>query len=269
LKQITVIIPCFNEEDAIAAVINKLPRVQLAERGFSLDVLVVDNNSTDKTAVRARRAGARVINEPKKGKGHAVKTGFYHVPADAEFVVMLDGDDTYQSEEILRLIEPIDSGFAKVIIGSRLLGRIKVGSMKNLNRFGNRLYSRLVRSVYRVSVTDVLTGYFAWDAEVIRKLRPHLKAGGFAIEMEMITKMARLGYEIFSVPVSYNPRLGSSSLRPVRDGARILNMYVNNLAWKPKNNGDLDITSPGIIRPKMVRPRINMTFYESLRKEDR
>ncbi|HSX42662.1 MAG TPA: glycosyltransferase family 2 protein [Candidatus Saccharimonadales bacterium] len=236
MKRVTVLIPCYNEAEAIATVITKFPRDKMAAMGFELDVLVIDNNSSDDTAVIARAAGARVITEKKQGKGNAIRTGFYSITENTDYVVMLDGDDTYKPEEIMRLVEPIEAGFAKVIIGSRMEGRMRDGSMKRLNKFGNQLYSQLVRSRYKVKVTDVLTGYYAWSREVIEELRPHLRSQGFAIEMEMVTKMARLGYEIFSVPVSYDPRLGESSLNPVYDGARIMHMYLRNLRWRPEDS---------------------------------
>ncbi len=133
----------------------------------------------------------------------------------------------------MRLIEPIDSGFCNVVIGSRLTGRILEGSMTLFNRFGNWLYSGLVRWFYGVNVTDVLTGYFAWNREAVERLLPHLKSDGFAIEMEMITKMARLGEDIYSVPVTYHPRIGETNLNPISDGIRILWMFAKNLRWKP------------------------------------
>lgn len=233
MKKITVLIPCLNEASAIGSVISRFPYDKLAASGYSLSVVVIDNNSTDHTAEAARQAGAQVLFEPKGGKGFAMRTGFQSIMADTDFVVMLDGDGTYRPEEVLRLIEPIDSGFAEVIVGSRMFGHIKDGSMKRLNRIGNRMYSQLVRSGYGVTVTDVLTGYFAWSRGVVERMRPHLTSPGFALEMEMITKMARLGYAVYSVPISYEPRLGESSLRPLRDGARIMRMYVRNLRWKP------------------------------------
>lgn len=106
--------------------------------------------------------------------------------------------------------------------------------MRTLNRVGNWMYTHLVRIAYRVNVTDVLTGYFAWNAEAVRKLRPHLKSDGFAVEMEMITKMARLGEEIYSMPISYSARVGESNLRPFRDGLRILWMFSKNYLWSPR-----------------------------------
>jgi len=230
-KKVTIIIPCYNEEDGIASVIKGFPQKAL-NHAYDFDILVVDNNSSDKTADVARKAGARVIHEPKQGKGNAIRTGFYNIE-NADYVVMLDGDDTYRPQEIGRLLEPLHSNFCDVVIGSRLGGRISDGSMKALNRAGNWIYSHLVRYSYRVNVTDVLTGYFAWKREVIEQLRPHLESDGFAIEMEMITKMARLDNEIYSVPISYHARAGESSLNPFTDGVRILAMYVRNLFWKP------------------------------------
>ncbi len=234
MSKITVLIPCYNESAAIESVITKFPKEALKAYGFELEILVIDNNSSDNTGEIARNAGARVIVETTKGKGNAMRTGFASISEDTDYVVMLDGDDTYKPEEVLRLVEPLHSGFADIIIGSRMHGIITKGSMKSLNRFGNRLYSRLVRTVYGVTVTDVLTGYFAWRRPVIDELRKHLLSQGFAIEMEMVTKAARLGYQIYSVPISYDPRLGDSSLNPIVDGARILHMYMKNLYWRPR-----------------------------------
>jgi glycosyltransferase involved in cell wall biosynthesis len=233
MKKVTVVIPCHNEAEGITGVITGFPRRQLKAHGYELEVLVINNRSTDNTPRVARSAGARVVNEPKKGKGNAIRTGFYSIPEDTDYVVMLDGDDTYRPEEIIRLLEPINSGFCNVVIGSRLGGRIQQGSMTAFNRLGNWVFSHLVRYSYRVNVTDVLTGYFAWNRDAIVRLRPHLQSAGFAIEMEMITKMARLGEEIYSVPISYNSRAGESNLRPIRDGMRILSMYLRNLSWNP------------------------------------
>jgi len=234
MKKITVVIPCYNEEAGIATVIKSFPRQKMREHGFTLDVIVVDNNSTDRTAEVAHAAGAKVIHEPKQGKGNAIRAAFYNVSEDTDYVVMCDGDDTYKAHEILRLVEPLDSGFADVIIGSRMGGRMTEGAMRGFNRLGNWTFSFLVRAVYKVNVTDTLTGYFAWKRDVIVQLRQHLQSAGFAIEMEMITKMARMGYEIFSVPISYEPRLGESSLRPIHDGARILREFTRQLKWRPQ-----------------------------------
>ena len=105
--------------------------------------------------------------------------------------------------------------------------------MSQFNRLGNWIYSHLVRYFYHVNVTDVLTGYFAWNREALERLRPHITSTGFAIEMEMVIKMARLGEEIACVPITYHPRAGETKLSPVYDGARILWMFAKNLRWQP------------------------------------
>lgn len=235
-KKIAVVIPCYNEAEGIAQVIKKFPRKKLAKSSFSLEVYVVDNNSTDNTALVAKQAGATVIHEPKKGKGHALRAGFRAVADDTDYVAMLDGDDTYSAQEIMRMIEPLHSKFCDVVIGSRLGGHIQKDAMTSFNRLGNWVFTNGVRSFYRANVTDVLTGYFAWKKSALDSLHPNLKSEGFAIEMEMVTKMARLGLHMTSVPVSYHPRAGESSLHPVKDGLRILKMFLKNITWQPKQS---------------------------------
>jgi dolichol-phosphate mannosyltransferase len=237
--KITVIIPCYNESESIANVILGFPRKYLEHNHYDLEVLVIDNDSTDNTAEIAKKAGARVIVEPNKGKGNAMRTGFANISADTDYVAMIDGDDTYSSQELLRLIEPLHNNFCDAVMGSRLAGRMHEGAMRTFNRGGNWLYTHMVRIVYRVNVTDVLTGYFAWKKSAIDKLAPHLNSSGFAIEMEMVTKMAKLGCEIYSVPISYNPRSGQTNLRPIHDGSRILKTFAESLRWKPSTMSDL------------------------------
>src|SRR5882762_1421502 len=111
MEKITVLIPCYNEEKGIAKVLDKIPYHRIKQHGFELEVIVIDNNSKDNTASVARSKNARVIFEEKKGKGHAIKTGFYAVSSVTDYVVMLDGDNTYSPSEILRLVEPLHSDF--------------------------------------------------------------------------------------------------------------------------------------------------------------
>jgi glycosyltransferase involved in cell wall biosynthesis len=233
-KKIALIIPCYNEGKSIAQVIKKIPRSKLADDRFSVSVYVIDNDSSDDTARIAKGAGAIVVTESQKGKGHALRTGFRALASDIDYVIMLDGDDTYSPEEIVRMVEPLESDFCDVVVGSRLGGHIQASAMTSFNRLGNWVFTNAVRTVYRANVTDVLTGYFAWRKNALDTLYPHLQSEGFAIEMEMVTKMARLGYRMTSVPVSYHPRAGESNLHPVRDGARILKMFMKNLTWNPR-----------------------------------
>jgi glycosyltransferase involved in cell wall biosynthesis len=233
MKKLTVLIPCYNEEKGIGAVIDNIPFETLLKLGISTEVLVIDNNSKDHTAQVARSKGARVVHEKNQGKGNALRTGFRSISDDTDFVVMLDGDNTYKSSEIVRMIEPLNSGFCDVVIGSRLGGRMHSGTMTKFNRLGNWLFTFLVRYFYHGNITDVCTGYFAWKREVVQELVLHLNSSGYSIEMEMVTKMAKLGYSIYSVPITYDYRAGESALSPFRDGIKIINTWRTNLFWKP------------------------------------
>lgn len=244
IEKVAVIIPCHNEAEGIAQVIQKFPHDRLTRNLFDIHIYVIDNNSTDATAEVARKAGATVIHEAKKGKGNALRTGFRNLPLDTDYVVMLDGDDTYDPREILRLIEPLHTDFCEVVVGSRLSGKMHGAAMTKFNRFGNWLFTNMARVFYKANVTDVLTGYFAWKKHVIDELAPHLHSQGFAIEMEMITKMARMGHEMFSVPISYHHRTGDSSLHPLKDGWRIMKMFLRNLTWRTRKVHAMHWDSP-------------------------
>jgi len=234
-KKITVVIPCNNEQAGIEKVIKDIPKKRLKKLGFKTEIIVIDNNSNDKTAKIAKKLGARIIFEPKQGKGNAIRTGFRNISKDTDFVVMLDGDNTYKPYEMLRLIEPLDSGFCDVIIGSRLEGKMNGHAMSFSHKFVNWAWTFFVRHFYGANVTDTCTGYFAWTAKAIKKLNGYIKSEGFAIETEMITKMAKMKYKIYSVPITYDPRNGKehSKLHPVRDGLKISWMLIKNLSWKP------------------------------------
>lgn len=231
-KKLTVMIPCRNEEKGVGKVIQKIPTKRLNALGYKVEVLVVNSASQDHTAQVAKKYGARVIDAPA-GKGNAIKVGIKGISHDTDIVVMLDGDDTYDPKEMLRLIEPLDTGFCEVVIGSRLAGKISQGSMPPFNRAGNWFFTFLVRTWYQENVTDVCTGYFAWKASALKELGKYLESDGFSIEMEMITKMARMNMDIYSVPISYTNREGDSHLKPFGDGKKILHAWVRNLTWKP------------------------------------
>lgn len=228
MKKIAIIIPCYNEEKGLDKVLSGIPYEKLQRYGFSTHVIVVDNNSTDNTARVARSRNVTLLYEPKKGKGNAVKTALYAIDKKTtDYVVMLDGDNTYNPKELLRLIEPLDSNFCDVVVGSRMVGKIHKGSLAMPNRIANWAYTFLVRVFYRVNTTDVLSGYYAWKMDVINNLLPRLQSNGFSIEMEMTIKVAKMGYQIYSVPITYQPRIGESKLDSVTDGLKILYTFVS------------------------------------------
>jgi glycosyltransferase involved in cell wall biosynthesis len=234
MKKVAVIVPCHNEEKGIVKVIEEIPHAQLKKHGLVVEVIVIDNNSIDKTAEVAKKAGAMVIHESKKGKGNAMRTGFANLPADVDYVVMLDGDNTYRPKEMPRMLEPLTSGFCDAVVGSRLSGRLNEGALSFQNRVVNWAFAFLVRVFYRANVTDVLSGYFAWTRETIDDLRQHIVSEGFAIEMEMITKMEKLKHEVYSVPISYDHREGETKINRIADGIKILHMFARVLFWRPE-----------------------------------
>jgi glycosyltransferase involved in cell wall biosynthesis len=234
VKNVCLLIPCYNEEKGIGVVIDDLPVSLLQEADCNVEVIVIDNNSKDRTAEVAASRGATVLHEAKQGKGCAIQRGFQHVPDYVDYVVMIDGDGSYDIREILRLLEPLQHNFADVVVGTRLHGKLDSDSMKALNRLGNWIFTFLARIGYQTNVTDVCSGFFAWKREVVNDLSQYLESNGFSIEMEMIAKMARLNYESCSVPISYHPREGSSNLRPIKDGLVILRTWFKYLRWKPK-----------------------------------
>ncbi|WP_236022849.1 glycosyltransferase family 2 protein [Dictyobacter formicarum] len=232
-EKIAILIPCYNEEQGIAKVIDDIPYQTLNKYGYEAIIIVIDNNSSDRTAEVAASKGARVIFERVKGKGNAIRRAFQCIDSDTDYIVMLDGDATYHAREMLRLIEPISNKFCDVVIGSRLGGKITKNAFKMQNRLANWMYTFLVRCFYGANITDVLSGYFAWRGDVIVGMRDHLESDGFSIEMEMISKMVKLNYSIYSVPITYSIRTGETKLAPMKDGLKILYTFSRNLFWSP------------------------------------
>ena len=232
-EKVTILIPCHNEEQGIAKVMDTIPYHTLEKQGFESKVIVIDNNSSDRTREIAESKGAHVIFERAKGKGNAMRRAFRCIDNDTTYVVMLDGDNTYDAREMPRLLEPIASGFCDVVVGSRLGGKVTKNAFKVQNRLANWMYTFLVRSFYGANVTDVLSGYFAWRREVIVEMREHLQSEGFGIEMEMISKLVKLNYSIYSVPITYNVREGETKLQSIKDGLKILFTFSHNLFWSP------------------------------------
>ena len=228
-------IPCYNEEAGVSEVINDIPFKKFKKLGYDVEALVIDNNSNDNTAKVAKSLGARVVFEKTPGKGNAIRKGFRSISKDTDYVVMVDGDDTYKPYEMLRLIELLENDFSDAVIGSRLEGNITGESMSFSHRAANWFFTFVTRKFYRANITDTCTGYFAWKRHVVDDLAKHTVSPGFAIEAEMITKMARLGHSMHSVPITYDPRAGESKLAPISDGLKITHMLFKNINWKAKN----------------------------------
>ena len=200
--RVTVIIPALNEEAAIAGVVREVPRELVGE------VIVVDNGSTDRTAERARAAGARVVREPERGYGAACMAGV-RAAGDADVLVFLDGDRNEDPAELARVLGPVLAGRADLVIGSRVRGPRGARALPPQQRAGNRVVALLLRRLYGLALTDV--GPFrAVPARVLHDLGLEHRTYGWPVEM--LVKAARRGYRIVEVPVSCRPRIGRSKV---------------------------------------------------------
>jgi dolichol-phosphate mannosyltransferase len=215
-KEACIVLPALNEEATIGKVIAEIPRHILEEKGYHTTVLVVDNGSTDSTRAIASEKGAKVIAEPRRGKGRAVKTAFEQVEAD--FVFMLDSDYTYPATYIPEMLTLLEQGYP-VVIGSRLKGKIEPGAMSRLNLIGNHILAWLATILYCKKISDLCTGLWGFRGEIIKTL--NLQAHGFDFEAELFTQIAKNGYPIAEVPIHYRPRPTEAKLKSLKDGLKI------------------------------------------------
>jgi glycosyltransferase involved in cell wall biosynthesis len=199
---VSIIIPTHNEAQSIGRVLADIPS------GLVTEVIVVDSNSTDGTAEIARKMGARVIEEPRRGYGRACLTGLANTDRP-DVVVFLDGDYSDRPSELPILLAPIVEGRADITVGSRLSSNRNAGALPWHQAFGNRLSAGLIRMLYGVQITD-LGPFRAGRAEVLRALALEEETYGWAVEM--ILKGALAGYRIVEAPVSYYPRIGKSKI---------------------------------------------------------
>lgn len=199
---VAVIIPARNEAEALGRVLAELPKAAVD------DILVIDNGSTDDTAAVARKAGARVIVEPKPGYGRACLAGLAALADDTDVVAFMDADYSDYSQELLLLLAPIREGRADLVIGSRV-AKAQPGSLKPQQRFGNWLACRLMRLFFGARYTD-LGPFRAIRREALNRLRMQDQAFGWTVEMQ--AKAAILGLRVEEVSVGYRPRIGRSKI---------------------------------------------------------
>ena len=235
-RGLTILLPTYNEVDALPKVIDSLPLDALRAAGWEPRIVVADGRSTDGTQERAAELGLEVIVQgPAAGKGFGMREGFARFLAHHDDVlVMLDADGTYAPNEMLRLLQHLERGDYDVVIGSRLRGKIEPGAMSRLNWIGNHILTWFAVALYRVFISDVCTGYWAFRRGAIQKMS--LNSTEFEIEAEMYTSCATEGLRMSEVPISYAPRIGESKLGSVSDGVRILRkLLVRRMFPRPVN----------------------------------
>jgi glycosyltransferase involved in cell wall biosynthesis len=199
---VSVIIAALNEEEAIAHVINRVPR-DLAD-----EIVVVDNGSRDRTAELATAAGAGVVHEPIPGYGRAFRAGLRSLSPESEIVVFLDGDGSDCPELMDRLVTPISEGKADFVIGSRTRGRRESGSMNLHQVFAGYMIGFFLRVLYGVRSTD-MGPFRAIRRETLDSLNLREETYGWPLEMQM--RAARARVPTLEVPVDYRRRAGGHS----------------------------------------------------------
>lgn len=202
---IRVVIPAFNEQNAVGLVINDIPKHLVKE------IIVVDNGSTDDTQIIARKAGATVLSEQKKGYGNACLKGIEHISQSdsTDIVVFLDADYSDHPEELPQLVEPIVEKDFDLVIGSRALGQREKGSMTFPQIFGNWLATNLLRIFYNVRFTD-LGPFRAIKYTQLIGLGMQDQTYGWTVEMQL--KAAKKKLKCTEVPVNYRRRIGVSKV---------------------------------------------------------
>ena len=223
MANITVIIPTLNEGDNIHQLVQSIYAVA------DVEVIVVDNGSTDSTADKAKDAGAIVVSEPRRGYGYACAAGVA-TAQDADILVFMDGDHSFLPSDLPSLIKPILENHADMVMGSRELGTIEPGAMFPQQRFGNWMISRLLNFLYRIRITD-LGPYRAIRRSLLIQLNMQEMTYGWP--NEMIVKSARHGARIVEVPVSYhNRRFGESKVSGTLRGTILAGWHILKVTFR-------------------------------------
>ena len=199
---VSVIIPCLNEAESIGDVVKEVLAQEVGE------VLVVDNGSSDATAERAARAGARVVSQPERGYGRACAAGLAAVSQQTDIVCFLDGDGSDVPSFLPAVVGPVARGEADFVMGSRLKGRREAGSMTPQQLVAGRLAGMLLKLRYGADFSD-MSPFRAARVSELRTLGMSEMTYGWNLEMQM--RAAAAGWRLLEVPVDHRCRRGGVS----------------------------------------------------------
>jgi len=213
--ELSVVVPCYNEEKNIGSVLNKIRDVVKSE----VEIVVVDDGSTDDTARVALENGAKVIRHSlNQGKGVSICDGI--ASAKHEVVLFLDGDGQDDPKDIAILLQAIGQG-ADFVIGSRWLGELREGAISKLNYFVTSMITTIINLLFSGNITDSQAGFRCFRKSKLKKFQ--LTARGYEIETEMLIKAIKHKLKIVEVPVTRSRRPhGKSHMKRFRLGLKIL-----------------------------------------------
>jgi glycosyltransferase involved in cell wall biosynthesis len=203
MSAVSVIVPALNEAEPIAGVVR-----EVAATKIPVEIIVVDNGSADRTAERARAAGARVVSEPVPGYGRACMAGIRALSPECDIVVFLDGDGSDCPEFMNQLVDPIVAGTHDFVIGSRTRGHREPRSMNFQQILAGCIAGLVLRLLYGVRYTDMCP-FRAIRRDALEKLGMREQTYGWNLEMQM--KAARAGLRILEIPVNHRRRAGGES----------------------------------------------------------
>ena len=221
MKEVAVLIPCYNEEVTIKKVIDDF-RKNLPEA----KVYVYNNNSTDKTKEIALENGAIVVDEFKQGKGNVIKSMFADVEAD--IYLMVDGDDTYDASFARKMVELVKCGKADMVVGDRISnGNYMTENKRKFHNAGNSLVKKTINFLFRSNLKDILSGYRCFSKEFVKNIPIQSKA--FEIETELTVHALDNNYKIVEMPIIYRDRPDGSvsKLNTFKDGLKVLKMIFS------------------------------------------
>ncbi len=217
---VSVVIPCLNEEENIERCVRAALEAVASMEGGG-EVIVVDNDSEDRSAELARTAGAMVIHEPRRGYGSAYLAGF--AAARAPYIVMADADLTYDFGEVPRFVEELQKG-AELVMGDRM-ENIHPGAMPWLHRYiGNPILTGILNVFFKTGVNDAHCGMRALRADILPRL--DLRTTGMEFASEMVIRASKEKLRIAEFPIEYHPRGGESKLSSFSDGWRHLRFLL-------------------------------------------
>ena len=219
MDKIAVLIPCYNEEKTVEKVVRDARKVLP-----DAVIYVYNNNSSDRTAELAAKAGAVVRNEYMQGKGNVIRRMFREV--DAQCYIMVDGDDTYPMEAAPEMVEKVLQHNADMVVGDRLSSTYFTENKRPFHNFGNSLVRGSINRLFHCNVRDIMTGYRAFSYEFVKTF-PVLSTG-FEIETEMTIHAVNNNMQIDNVIIEYRdrPEGSASKLNTYSDGVKVLRTIV-------------------------------------------